>query len=173
MTDCSLKTGGRVALVVSVAANIFLVAFVLGRLTVGQPPAAAPANFRGMMRPPAGHMMPPPMFGPSDLFGPDEVRADETRMREHFDKMDSLRKAFASQLQAGPVSKDDVLKHFADIDQALVNVKKEAQERAAEKISSMSDDDRSHLAQTLLHRGQGPFGNGKPDNIPPVGPKAP
>lgn len=181
MSECPLNTKGRVILLASVALNIFLVAFVAGRLNVNNPPPPPPAAEqadeagdradrplrRGFRNDPddrakAGRKgMMPPMFGPRDLFEPDELRADETRMRENFEKMDALRKAFAAQLQAGPISKDDVLKHFASIDDVMGTVKKEAQDRAATRISSMSDEDRGKLAQTLLERGKdgAPFGN--------------
>ncbi|MDR3448949.1 MAG: hypothetical protein P4M15_04235 [Alphaproteobacteria bacterium] len=163
MTDnCSGKKGGA-ALFVSVAANIFLVAFTLGRFST--PGFMPPPGFGGhaMMFLPGMHAGPPPfgesgdfmpppspLFGPGDLFTPDEVRADELRMREDFAKIEGLRKDFATQLETGPISKDDVLKHFSDIDQVMNTVKKEAQTRAADKISAMSPEDRQKFAQSML-----------------------
>ena len=192
MSECGLDNKGRVALLASVAVNIFLVAFVLGRVGVRDlppPPFGGPQQVaedgqpmmpqgdrpmmqrrhdgsgmmrgdgqglhRGMMR-----GVPPMAFGPGDLFAPDEMAEDETRMQEHFSKMDALRKDFAAQLQAGPVSKEAVLKHFADIDGIMDTVRKQAQERAANKIASMSEEDRKRFVETLMNREDRPFSRG-------------
>ncbi|MDR3424570.1 MAG: hypothetical protein P4M13_05765 [Alphaproteobacteria bacterium] len=156
MTDYASDKKYRAALLASVAANIFLVAFTLGRFSA--PDMPPPMGAHGMFPPgiQRGEPMPPPFFGPGDLFGPGEIREDETRMRENFEKMNALRQNFAKKLQSGPVSKEDVLKHFADVGQVMEGVKKEAQEKAAEKISAMSAEDRDRLAQTLLSREGGP-----------------
>ncbi|MDD4615800.1 MAG: hypothetical protein PHW76_01590 [Alphaproteobacteria bacterium] len=144
MSECPLKS--RAALLASVAANIFLVAFVLGNATGHKPPPA--------MEPPTGrghspHLMAPHMMGPGDLFAPDQLRADEARMRENFAKIEGLRKSFADKLKAGPVTKEEALKHFADIDAIMETVKTEARDRAAARISSMSDEERKELAEKL------------------------
>ena len=157
MNECSSDKKCHIAFFASIAANIFFVAFALGRLgphDMFPQPMEHGGPFHAEMRP----GLPPPMFGPGDLFEPDEMRADEARMRKDFDEMDALRKTFATQLQAGPVSKESVLKHFADIDQVMDGIKKEAQGHVADKISSMSEDERKHFAQTLLDRGKEPFG---------------
>lgn len=169
MSDYSSEKKNRVALFVSVAANIFLFAFLLGRFSSHEMP---PHQFGPMgMNPPNMQQggMPgagiPPFFGPGDLFGPNEMHANEASMHENFDKMEVLRNALAVQLQAGPVSKEEVLKHFADLDQVVDAVKKEAQGRAADKISAMSEEDRKHFAQMLQNRSfhppeSDPEGNG-------------
>jgi len=41
------------------------------------------------------------------------------------------------------------LKNFAQIDQLMMDVKKQAQEKAAEKISSMSPEQRKRFADKL------------------------
>jgi len=192
MSDFGLDKKVRVALFASVAVNIFLVAFVLGRVGLRDVPPSQPYGgsqqmaeggqtmpplqgdrpmlqryhqgpgamargdglgpHRGMMR-----GVPPMAFGPGDLFAPDEMSEDETRTRENFDKMDALRKDFAAQLQSGPVTKDAVLKHFSDIDGVMDTVKKQAQERAANKIASMSEEERKRFAETLLNREDRPM----------------
>ena len=159
MTDQNLGNKGRVALFASVAANMFLIAFTLGRFTTpgfGGHSMMFPPDMHGGLRPfirQGGYMSPPPpFFGPDDLFTPDEMRADEIRMREDFDKIGVLRNEFAAQLEAGPVSKDDVLKHFARIDQVMDALKREAQARAADKISAMSQVERHEFAQSVLEK---------------------
>jgi hypothetical protein len=155
MTECSWGNKGRVALLASVAANIFLAAFVLGHLSgESYAPPLPPEMDRGVM-----HRGFPPHMGPKDLFRPGEVSADETRMREDFEKMQSLRTAFAEKLQAGPVSKENALRHFDEIDQVMGGVKKDAQERFASKIASMSEEERKQLAERLRERG--PLGGGR------------
>jgi hypothetical protein len=156
MNEGSSDRNCRIAFFVSIAANIFLVAFALGRLgpSVMPPHPEQQGIFQaGMMPDP-----PPPAFGLGDLFEPNEIRIDEMRMRKNFEDMDALRKAFAAQLQAGPVGKEDALKHFAAIDQIMDGVKKEAQERATDKISSMTKDERQRFARILLSREREPFG---------------
>jgi|GEM_PF-953404 hypothetical protein len=151
MSDGSSNKKSPLALFISVAANIFLAAFILGRFSahdMPHPPMGPP----DMFQPDRHREFAPPTFGPGDLFAPWEIHADEARMHENFEKMDALRKAFAEQLQTGPMSKEEALKHFASIDGVMEGVKKEAQERAAEKISTMSESERNHFAQLLLSR---------------------
>lgn len=174
---------GSMALILSVAVNIFLLAFTLGHFNGRQQ-----APFDRMMmagnRPyahggPGRGFMPPPGIGPHDLFGPKELQLDETRMREHFEKMDALRKDFASKLQAGPVSKEEVAAHFAAFDEVMNNVRMEARDRAVERISSMSDEDRKNFAQKLMRRHEERFDVPmpspleSPDNAPSGSPKLP
>ena len=92
---------------------------------------------------------PPPFFRPSDLFGQDEMKQDFVQMQENFEKIQGLRQAFSEQLKKGSVTKEDVLKHFAQIDQLMMDVKNQAQEKAAEKISTMSPDERKRFANRL------------------------
>jgi hypothetical protein len=145
MTDCSSDKKCRIVFFASMAVNIFLVALMLGHwsapLMPPPPPMVGPGGFG-----------PPPAFGPGDIFRPEEMNADEARMRKDFEKMESLRKAFAAQLEAGPVNKENVLKHFAAMDEIMDGVQKEVRERAAEKISSMSESERKNFAHMLTSR---------------------
>lgn len=173
----------QVALAGSLAANIFLVAFVLGRSSApgmmppppfGGPPPGGPGMHGEMPPPPPGggmfgegpppggpggpggppphpHMG-PPLFAPHELFTPEEMKADFSRMQENFEKMKAARTDFATKLKAGPLTKDDVLKHFADVDQLMEGVRKATQDKAAEKISKMSDEDRQKFADKLLEK---------------------
>jgi len=100
-----------------------------------------------------GDMPPPPppsFFSPADLFTPEEMKQDFTSMQDNFQKMKTLRRDFARQLQQGQMSREDVLKHFAALDQLMDSVKNQAQQKAAEKISAMSPEDRRRFADKLL-----------------------
>jgi hypothetical protein len=158
---------GRIAFFISLAVNIFLIAFTLGRISVPgfMPPHLGmegrhfgpPPGLYGEMPPHFMHEGPhggppprPPFFGPADLFSPEEMQTDALRMQESFNKIDGLRRDFANQLNANPLTKEDVLKHFSSIDQIENDVKKKMQEKAAAKISSMSPDERHRFANALL-----------------------
>ncbi len=175
------------ALLGSVAANIFLVAFVLGRMTS---PAAAPQTMgfpfgqmqqQGMGGPfggppprmngsPGGPPQPPPIFRPEDVFNAQEMQQAMQETQQNFQKADALRADFANKLEQGPVSKDDVLKHFADMDTIMNSMRLKVQDKTAEKISTMSDDERRQLAQRLKQRGGPPPGmNGRPGSPTPPG----
>lgn len=151
----------RAPLFISLATNVFLVAFVLGRLSGPGvlPPPHAWFDDHGMLPPPEMHHHdhgPPPFLGPDSLFSPDEMKADEQRMRQDFNKMSALRQDFAARLKTGPVAKEDVLKHFTDLDQIMDGVRKEAQQKAAEKISAMSPEERQKFVHMLMERGDPP-----------------
>jgi hypothetical protein len=172
MSDMGLGHKGRIALLGSIILNIFFVAFILGRISVfglmpppppfgmgdHMPPhmmfgATPPPPFGGMMRGGMHGEMPmpppPPFFSPADLFTPEEMKQDFAKMEENFGKMRTLRQDFGKQLEQGPVSKEDVLKHFAVIDQLMESVKKQMREKAAEKISAMSPEERKRFADRL------------------------
>ena len=156
MSDKLLKDKKSVVLFTSVAVNIFLVAFTLGRDTAGPHRGDRP------MPPPFGQHCDfhnhPPFFGPEDILSPDEIRANEERMHQSFEKLDGLRAGFAKQLDAHPVSKEDVLAHFAAVDGVMDSVKKETQEKLAVKISTMTDDERHTFAQQMLSKNHEPPG---------------
>ncbi|MDD3030379.1 MAG: hypothetical protein PHS57_08935 [Alphaproteobacteria bacterium] len=166
MITCSSEKRGQAILFFSLAANLFFIAFLLGRW--GAPEPAAPSANVAM--PPQGvmpgvgtiGMMAPPAFGPGDLFKPDDMMVDEARMKENFDKMYALRKDFADKLHAGAVSKDDIVKHFEDMDRVRGAIRSEARDRAVERISNMSAAERENFANFLMDRGRRPFGgNGR------------
>lgn len=201
---------GRLVLAGSVALNIFLVAFVAGRISMQEmmpppPPPHAHADgmhggphggdrfmdrggkhygdrfergrrggdrMRGDMRPP-----PPPMFGPGELLSPDEMRADMKAMKPNFDKVREERQAFAKKLAEGPVSKEDVLAHFKQVDGIMSGVRSQTQEKIAEKLSSLTPEQRERIAKRMerhgerRHMGPPPPPPGEmPDDVPPDGP---
>lgn len=157
----------RIALFVSFAINIFLVAFTLGRFSLmGFAPPPFGMDGHDMMQPPMFEEMPPPpipdmeshdgrrphphFFGPADLFGSEEIKKHSEQMRENFEKIHDLRNDFAKRLSAGSVTKEEVMKHFADIDQLMDMIKKQTQEKAADKISAMTPEERQEFADSLL-----------------------
>ena len=157
MSDTGCGNKRRIVLLSSLALNIFLIAFVLGRLSVGA--MMPPPFFEGRDRPhmPFGDMHggmppPPPFFSPANLFTPDEMKQDFIAMQDNFNKMRALRQDFSHQLEASPVSKADVLKHFAEIDALMDSVRKQTQQKAAERISTMSQEERQRFAKHLLDK---------------------
>ena len=180
------KKCGRAVLLSSVALNIFLAAFVLGRVSMHlmePPPPPPPPPFA------AGAMPPPPFggpgvghhdhehghfFGPADLFTPEEMKEGADKMHENFKQVDMLRSDFAHQLQHGGVTKEQALEHFAKVDQLMESMKKDMQDKAASKISQMSDADRERFAEHLL-KGPPEGGPGGPghDGPPPPNPNGP
>lgn len=150
-------------LFISVAVNIFLAAFVLGRVsatgTLTGTSSAVQAG--GMFSPP-----PPPMFGAEDLLGPDIK--DLPEIEQHFAEMQKLRQDFATRLKQGPVTKDEARAHFAEVDRRMDSVKAGLQDKLAEKIAGMNDADRARLAARLMEKGppQGPGPHG-PDHDGP------
>jgi hypothetical protein len=215
--------GKTALLLASVAANIFLVAFVLGRLSSpgivpvptfmdaqrqqqmqqqmmtaqqagmqqGGPgnPGAPPGGFGGPGGPggfgrpegsggpggefggppqrQAGNMPPPPqLLGPGDLFGPQDMQQNMQQMQKNFDKAQSMQRDFAQRLEQGPISKEEVLKHFAEVDAVMNGVKNQVQEKAAQKISTMPDEERKQFAARLKER-RGQPGMGAPQGQMP------
>ena len=78
------------------------------------------------------------------------MREGFVAMQATFKKIGILRSDFAQKLKDGPVGRGDILKHFDAIDRLMDSVKKQTQERAAEKISAMSPDERERFADRLL-----------------------
>jgi hypothetical protein len=115
---------------------------------------------------PGGAPQPPPLFRPEDVFNAQEMQQAMQEMQQNFQKADALRADFAHKLEQGSVSKDDVLRHFADVDAIMNSVKLKVQEKTAEKISTMSDDERKALAAHLQQRGGPPGMNGMPGSPP-------
>ena len=146
----------------SLALNILLFGFIFGRSSpfLFHPPWG-PRFADGVMSlppPPPGihHFGPPPLFGPDALFNPDEMRDAERRFSENFDQINALRHQFGARLESGPVTKEEALKHFADIDQIVAAVQKEAQEKAASKLASMSPEERQRFASFLSDHARPP-----------------
>jgi len=142
-------------LLLSAGLNIFLVAFLLGRETM---PMLPPHNFmesaehEHMHRRQMDGGMPAPFFGPSELFSREEMRDNAEHMQKEFKKLDALRKDFAAQLEKGPISEADVLKHFAQVDTIMAEIRSQTQQKVAEKIGAMNADERKAFAHHLTER---------------------
>lgn len=153
----------RCLLIGSVALNIFLIAFVLGRFSA---PGMMMPPFAGMMPPGMPPMMggphgmpgrgvpfpPPPFIGLNDIFNEDEMREVFTKIGETFAQLQVIRSDFAKQVEAGPVSKEEALANFSRIDEAMMNVKESFQQKAAEKISQMTPEQRKRFAEKLASK---------------------
>jgi uncharacterized membrane protein len=190
---------GRAVLAGSVVLNIFLVAFVAGRMSMQEmlpPPPPPPSSADSMhgdrhhghsrggrfmdsrdrdfghgkdfgkrdrhhgMR---GEMPPPPMFGPAELLSRDEMRKDMKAMKAEFDKVRDARRDFAKKLAAGPVSKEEVLTHFKQVDGIMSKVRSETQDKLATKLSGLSDEQRERIAKRFDRHGP----RHHPDSPPP------
>jgi uncharacterized membrane protein len=154
------------ALLASVALNVFLVAFVLGRMSVLPASLPVPALTKNNTRngPP-----PPPMFGPQELFGADEMKEHFKEIEGHFEKVQALRKEFAQTLMQGKVTERQAAEHLVAIDAEMDGVKKSVQGKAAKKIADLPDDKRLEFAKRLMEKAppppdgrNGPAGFGGP-----------
>lgn len=155
----------------SIALNLFLLAFLLGRLSAGpmEPPSlGGPPPFPPPMEQAGGMMMPPPMqdqggrAGPEDrpmpppfvssmgLFKPEEMRASFASTHAAFEKIREARQAFARALKEGPMDKAAILRHFAQVDRMMGEIRAQTQEKVAEKIASLPEDERQKFADNLL-----------------------
>ncbi len=195
MSNSNSLMNSKTLLALSLAANIFMGSFMLGRLSM-QPPCP-PHEMSGQWKggphggphggpdggpppggkggPPndkdAGRRPPPPFMSPAGLFTPEEMKAEFGQMQETFSKMDAMRKAFAEKLKTSKATKEEVLRHFDEVDALMQGARKVTQEKAADKISNFTDEQRADFAQKLLEErpgpGQGPGPNrGKPPEFP-------
>lgn len=175
----------NIAFLVSMGANIFFVAFFLGKFSiaplppppvlgmghvVGQhgpggplppPPGGAIGPRHGQYAPEAPRAMaegmplppPPPMFRPEDFFSPEEMKEKFFQMENTFGQVEKLRLDFAGRLAKGTVSKEEVLEHFVAVDKVMNAVRDGMQEKAAEKISAMTAEERENFVRRMMeHR---------------------
>ncbi len=161
------------ALLASVALNVFLAAFVLGRMSVLQASTPAPMMKMDFSNGPP----PPPMFGPQELFGEDDMKENFKDVQAHFEKVQGLRQEFAQTLMKGKVTEEQAAQHLNAIDAEMDGVKKSVQGKAAKKIADMPDDKRLEFAKRLMEKAppppdgrNGPAGFGGP---PPDGHRPP
>jgi len=142
----------RNALLGSLALNIFLVAFGLGRGGM-HPPADVLIGPYGKVGHEAaggtGKMPPPPFMRPDMLFSKEEMAEGFATMKESFKTLGKNRKEFADTLEARPVSKEEVLAHFAELNRETDRLRDDFQQRAAEKISALPENKREEFAKKL------------------------
>ncbi|MDE1152663.1 MAG: hypothetical protein PW788_09015 [Micavibrio sp.] len=161
----------------SAALNIFLVAFILGRLTgaphFGPPPWAHDGQhqqdfMRDMAGAGKGDRERPPLFGPDDLFTKEEREANIAAVNPLFDKAQALRESFAKHLKDHAVTKEEVVKHFESVDKIMETLIRTMQDRAAVKMAALPEEERKKFAEHLLEMRMPPRdGIGVPGLITP------
>jgi hypothetical protein len=154
MNNTSTYINKSALLLASLALNLFLVAFLMGRCTtpVMMPSPFMGGNFHGAGIHGNNMPPPPPFFGPEALFNPKEMQENFSIMQNSFENGRKLREEFAAQLKKGKVTKEEVMKHFAEIDRIMAGVKEKMQEKAADKISAMSQEERKKFSDHLLEK---------------------
>ncbi len=152
----------------SAALNIFLAAFILGRLSGApdMPPRFMHGDHHGFEHDRGGDRMQPPQFKAGDLFTDKEREDNLAAVKANFDEAQKLRESFAAKLKQGPVTKDEVLAHFAEMDKFMDQAKSTMQAKAADKISAMKDDERQKFSEHLLENHMPPMGV---PGLPPPG----
>lgn len=169
----------QLALCVSLAINLFLLAFMAGRMTAAPfmpmppMPMAVPMMIGPGPMPPfgaqgpgglgpspmdhAGDMMPrPPIALLGKLFSPEELRQEFADVQQTFATMNKMRAEFARQLAAGPVTKDAVLQHFAATETLMTQSLRKLQTKVAERVSTLPDTERRDFAAKLLQESEPP-----------------
>jgi hypothetical protein len=159
------------ALLLSLAVNIFLAAFLLGRASTGlggldlghlSPfhTAAVDAGFchhgglPGEMPPPpdgglSGPPHHPPFIHSNAVFSEEEMAADEPFIKQEFAKIRELRTTFIQQLATGEVSEHDIDQHFIAVEKVMDELKDHVRKRVAKKIGAMTPEERKQLSERL------------------------
>lgn len=165
MSQSSEKPAQRVyglPLLLSVAINIFLVAFFLGRMSPGAffpggpKPEMGPGMGPEMGKGPAGPMRegrnaPPPFFADMEiLLGPEGAASAREDLRETFDEMSDARRDFLKLIQKPDLTKEEVLSHFADMDKIHESLRVRLQNQLADRLVSLSTEERRDTAARAL-----------------------
>lgn len=154
----------RTALLVSLGINIFLVAFILGRLT-GPVMPMPPMPFGGAdmpsvtaAAPPAGDEEPchskKAFYGKKDgvlsgLFSEAEMNTHSEAARTKFDQIKKAKQDFAARLTEGPVSEEEAMAFFTAMGGHFERMKAEMHVKAAAKVAAMDDSQRAAFAARL------------------------
>jgi len=138
----------------SIAFNIFLIAFILGRGHFFQSGMHnQPAHDSAAVTPqgPRGYGMlgHPSALMSQALFSRIEIEADRPYIEEHFERMHKIRKELAAQLRSGKATPESIKQHFAKIDAIMKEVKDHMREKAQSRINTMSPEEKSRLADIL------------------------
>lgn len=173
MSEAPKMNVTSIVTVASMALNIFLVAFLLGHnpppppppppppaeAMMGEPPPPPPGGPEGPHGPgpggpdgpggPGGKHHRPPFMPPSALFTPEEMKADEPFMHEHFEKAHKLRQDFATQLSQGEVTPDVINAHFKELDAVTGELKEHFHQKLIEKIQRMTPLERKDFAKQM------------------------
>ena len=150
-----------VLLFASLAVNIFMLGFVAAKLPFGHHgPRGGFEDGRGPRefgrgpgdRGPSdrGPGAPPPPYMSARLFSKDELAADKPFIESHFAKVRELRKVFAEQLKAGPLTAAQIQEHFTKTDAVMEELKQHFQEKMVGKLTSMTPEERTKFAERSL-----------------------
>ena len=141
----------------SLALNIFLVAFVLGRqsamLPFPPPMGGMPPFMHGGMPPgaPGMAMRPhPPFIMPEMILSKEEMDKEQPFAMSRFEKIHDLRKQFALDLEKGDVSQAQIAQHFEQIDAVMEELKNHIKEKIMAKIATMTPEERKDFIQELM-----------------------
>lgn len=140
----------------SLALNIFLIAFVLGRGSAMLPGFPSPVGgmlplMQDGMMPPHGMGMPrPPFIMPEMILSHEEMKAELPFATSRFKKIHELRKQFAADIKKGNLTQEQIIAHFEQIDAVMEELKNRMKEKVTVKLASMSPEERILFARELL-----------------------
>ena len=140
----------------SLALNIFLIAFVLGRssamLPFSPPMGGLPPFMLGGAMPPHGMSMPPrpPFIMPEMVLSKDEMDKEQPFAMARFEKVRQLRRQFATDIEKNNLSQEQIVAHFEQIDSVMEELKNHMKEKIAAKIAAMSPEERKSFIQELM-----------------------
>lgn len=137
-------------LIGSIALNIFLVAFVLGRVSM-MPPGFPPMG--GPMPPfmHAGGGMPrPPFIMPEMVLSHEEMQKELPFAMERFEKIAKLRKQFVQDMEKGNLSHEEIVHHFDEIEAVMEELKNHMKETISAKLAKMTPEERKRFVKELM-----------------------
>lgn len=149
-------------LLLSIAVNIFLVAFFLGRMSPvaffpgGPKPDMGPGMGPDMGKGPAGPMhegrnAPPPLFADMEiLLGPEGAARAREDLRETFDDMSDARRDFLKLIEKPDLTREEVIAHFAGMDKIHESLRVRLQNQLADRLVSLPLEERRDTAARAL-----------------------
>ncbi len=154
--DCSGKN--RLIYFGSIGLNIFLIAFIIGRchwFHPGQGAITIPAIPQEQMQAdkPGGRGY--GMFGHTSatmsqvLFSQVEIEANRQFIDEGMARARQVRIDLAKQLRAGHTTPESIKEHLAAVDAIMKEIKDRVRQKAIEKITAMSPEEKNRLADIL------------------------
>jgi len=92
---------------------------------------------------------PPSLFSPADLFTPQEMQENFSGVEDGFNKIYLMRRDFIEQLKKDKITKAEILLHLNNIDNVMSGLKNKMQEKAADKIITMSKQQREEFIKRI------------------------
>jgi uncharacterized membrane protein len=121
----------------SLALNIFLLAFLAGR------PGHHSMPPEGMLKPP------PPFLRPESVFSAEELAELDQFAQPRFAAMQQLRETFAAQLESDTLPPDALPAYFAATDSIMNELRDHMQEAMSAKLATLPAQARADMAQQL------------------------